>query len=70
MWDDLSKSAEKFIEEKNWVDGLFKLGNWLVKAITYFLESCGTIKRWIGEIIGYFDNRTTLSELSKVLIIN
>ena len=22
-------------------------------------RSCGTIKRWIGEIILYFDNRTT-----------
>jgi transposase len=24
-----------------------------------FPKSCGTIKRWIGEIISYFDNRTT-----------
>jgi hypothetical protein len=48
-----------FVKEKNWVDGLLKLGDWIVKALEYFPDSCGTIRRWIGEIIAYFDNRTT-----------
>jgi len=50
---------EIFIKQKNWVDGLLKLGDWIAKALEYFPESCGTIRRWIGEIIAYFDNRTT-----------
>ena len=48
-----------FEQEQNWVDGLFKLADWLKKADTYFPKSCGTVQRWIGEIIGYFDQRTT-----------
>ncbi|MGB5968242.1 MAG: transposase, partial [Spirulinaceae cyanobacterium] len=26
---------------------------------SYFPKSCGTIRRWMGEIIAYFDSRTT-----------
>ena len=48
-----------FVKQKNWVDGILKLGDWIAKALEYFPESCGTIRRWIGEIIAYFDNRTT-----------
>jgi transposase len=31
----------------------------LKEAHEYFPKSCGTIRSWIGEIIAYFDNRTT-----------
>lgn len=48
-----------FEQEQNWVDGLFNLADWLKKADTYFPKSCGTVQRWIGEIIGYFDQGTT-----------
>lgn len=50
---------EIFDQEKNWVEGLFKIGEWMEKAIKHFPESCQTIRRWIGEIIADFDRGTT-----------
>lgn len=49
------------IFEKNtdWLSGLFSLGEWLNSAAQYFPSSQKTIKRWLDEIIAYFDNRTT-----------
>jgi len=44
---------------QDWSEGTFKLLDWLVDAETNFANSVGTIKRWFGEITGYFDNRTT-----------
>jgi transposase len=43
----------------NWLLALFLIGKWLISAQKYFPESLKTIKRWIDEIIAYFDNRTT-----------
>mgnify|MGYP000049354818 CR=1 len=43
----------------NWSEALFKLCDWIVESEQKFPKSCGTIKRWIGEIVSYFDNRTT-----------
>ena len=48
-----------FEKSKDWVEGLFNLSDWLREAQNYFADSCGTIKRWIGEIIADFDQRTT-----------
>jgi transposase len=48
-----------FETKEDWVSGLFELSDWLKEAHEYFPKSCGTIRRWIGEIIAYFDNRTT-----------
>ena len=48
-----------FETSNNWVEGLFSLADWLKNAQEYFPESSGTIRRWLGEIIAYFDNRTT-----------
>jgi transposase len=48
-----------FESKIDWVDGLMSLCDWLKNACLEFPKSCGTIKRWIGEIIAYFDNRTT-----------
>ena len=36
-----------------------KLIDWLKKAEKYYRKSVKTIKRWFGEIVGYFENRTT-----------
>jgi transposase len=33
--------------------------DWLVESETNFTKSVGTIKRWLSEITGYFDHRTT-----------
>jgi transposase len=43
----------------DWSEALFKLCDWIVESEQKFPKSCGTIKRWIGEIVSYFDNRTT-----------
>ncbi len=32
---------------------------WTQLSYQYFPKSCQTIKRWIDEILAYFDNRTT-----------
>jgi len=54
---------EEFIQifeaQKDWVEGLFSLSDWLKDAISVFPKSCRTIIRWIGQIIAYFDRRTT-----------
>ena len=48
-----------FETNKNWSEGLLNLADWLKDTSNYFPKSFGTIKRWIGEIIPYFDERTT-----------
>ncbi len=39
--------------------GLLNLADWLKDAATKFPSSCQTVIRWLGEIIPYFENRTT-----------
>lgn len=57
---ELKEELRKVFERSNhWLSGLFNLGSWLVSATDYFPESCQTIRRWLDEIIAYFDNRTT-----------
>jgi transposase len=36
-----------------------KIVDWLIKAEKYYTKSVPTIKRWLGEIVGYFDYKTT-----------
>lgn len=48
-----------FENSKDWVEGLFGFSEWLTEALEYFPKSSQTIKRWLGEIIAYFDQRTT-----------
>jgi transposase len=48
-----------FETQKNWSEGLLNLADWLKDISEYFPQSFGTIKRWIGEIIAYFDEGTT-----------
>jgi transposase len=40
-------------------EGTLALLDWLKKASPYYHKSVKTIKRWFGEIIGYFESRTT-----------
>lgn len=56
----LKESFRQIFETKQaWTDGLFELCDWFKDAQLKFPKSCGTIRRWMGEIISYFDNRTT-----------
>lgn len=48
-----------FETSKDWVEGLFSLGDWLKEAAEYFPKSRSTIRRWMGEIVAYFDQRTS-----------
>ncbi|MDJ0719013.1 MAG: ISL3 family transposase [Prochloraceae cyanobacterium] len=48
-----------FETSKDWSEGLLKIADWLKDVSKYFPKSFGTIRRWIGEIIAYFDERTT-----------
>ena len=48
-----------FETNHNWVEGLLSLADWLRNSKEYFPKSFGTIRRWLGEIIAYFDSRTT-----------
>ncbi|MBD1922602.1 ISL3 family transposase [Microcoleus sp. FACHB-831] len=57
---ELKEEIRKVFEQSdNWLTGLLKLGMWLASAKKYFPDSQKTIIRWLDEIIGYFDNRTT-----------
>jgi transposase len=40
-------------------EAFWKIVEWTESSYQYFPKSCQTIKRWIGEILAYFDNRTT-----------
>lgn len=53
------KFREIFNTEKNWLTGLLKISDWLKEAGEYYPNSKQTIKRWIGEVIAYFDERIT-----------
>lgn len=43
----------------DWTDGTFRLLDWLAEAQTTFKDTVGTLGRWFGEVISYFDHRTT-----------
>ncbi|WP_375490908.1 ISL3 family transposase [uncultured Nostoc sp.] len=48
-----------FESNKNVGTGMLGLMDWLKKAEPYYQKSVQTIKRWFGEIVGYFERRTT-----------
>lgn len=48
-----------FETTKSWGDSIIKLLDWMYDALSYFPKSIGTIVRWFGEIVGYFDGKTT-----------
>ncbi len=48
-----------FEKSKYLGDGILKLMDWLNKAQPYYRNSFATIKRWLAEVVGYFERRTT-----------
>ncbi|WP_147262508.1 transposase, partial [Nostoc sp. ATCC 53789] len=48
-----------FETTKSWGDSITQLLDWMYDARSYFPKSLGTMVRWFGEIVGYFDGRTT-----------
>ena len=53
------KFRRVFDNNSDWTSGLFELADWCAEAYELYPKSCGTIRRWIGEIIAYFDEGTT-----------
>ena len=50
---------EIFETALDWGDGTLRLLDWLVEAQADFKNCTQTIKRWFGEIVGYFEQGTT-----------
>jgi transposase len=48
-----------FDTTKSWGDSVTQLLDWMYDARSYFTKALGTMVRWFGEIVGYFDGRTT-----------
>jgi transposase len=42
-----------------WGDSITKLLDWMYEARIYFPKALGTMVRWFGEIVDYFDGKTT-----------
>ena len=59
MYGLKEKLRKIFESKKTETIAILKLTHWLKKAAIYFPDSCGSIIRWFGEIIAYFQNRTT-----------
>ncbi len=64
---ELKKDFRNISEEPtDCFSGLFSLGKWLNSAAQYFPSSQKNIKRWLDEIVSYFDNRTTSGVLEGI----
>jgi transposase len=48
-----------FDTAESWGDGVIKLLDWMSDSSLYFPKTIRTICRWFGDIVGYFDRRTT-----------
>ena len=53
------KFREIFERSTNWGDSIIDLLDWMHDAKSFFPKTIGTMIRWFGEIVGYFDGRTT-----------
>ncbi|MDJ0733284.1 MAG: transposase [Nostocaceae cyanobacterium] len=58
--DSLKEDFHNIFEShKDLGTGMLELIDWLKKAAPYYQKSVQTIKRCFGEIVGYFERRTT-----------
>jgi transposase len=48
-----------FESTKSWGESIMNLLDWMHDGMKYFPKSIGTMIRWFGEVVGYFDSRTT-----------
>ena len=48
-----------FESTKSWGESIINLLDWMHNGLSYFPKSIGTMIRWFGEVVGYFDGRTT-----------
>jgi transposase len=59
MYEEKEKLREIFDSNITRDEAFDKMVEWTESSHKYFPKSCQTIKRWIDEILSYFDNRTT-----------
>jgi transposase len=48
-----------FNTAESWGDGVLKLLDWMYDSSLYFPKTIRTIFRWFGDIVGYFEQKTT-----------
>ncbi|ELP54418.1 transposase [Microcystis aeruginosa TAIHU98] len=57
---ELKEEFRKIYEtSENPTEGMLSISEWLAKSSSVFTKSCQTIRNWFGEIISYFERRTT-----------
>ena len=59
MYEEKEKLRDIFESPIKEDEAFDKLVEWAESSHKYFPKSCQTIKRWIDEILAYFNNRTT-----------
>lgn len=59
MYEKKEEWREIFESKITEDEALDKIGKWMKSAQRYFPKSYQTIRRWMGEILAYFDNRTS-----------
>lgn len=59
------KFRDIYEQEQSEITGLLRISDWLKEAAKYYPDSKKTIMRWIGEIIGYFKERITATNLKR-----
>ncbi len=59
MYEKKEKWREIFESKITADEAFWKTIEWIESAYKYFPKSCQTIRRWIDEILAYFDNRTS-----------
>ena len=57
MHQQKEKFREVFEQSNDWLEGILNLGEWLADSKELFPDAGKTVKRWISEIIAYFDER-------------
>ncbi|NEQ83228.1 MAG: ISL3 family transposase [Moorea sp. SIO2I5] len=59
MYQEKENLRDIFESQITGDEAFWKMVEWTKSSYKYFPKSCQTIKRWIDEIVAYFDNRTT-----------
>ena len=59
MYNLKEEFTEIFDKSNNLGEGTINLLDWLEKAAPFFQKTVKTIKNWVGEVVGYFERKTT-----------
>ena len=59
LMHDAKESFRALFKEQNTTEALFGLLDWMATAQSLYPDSVATMRRWLGEILQYFEHRTT-----------